>query len=178
MSFVIGHSSLAVNMKYSLATLNQMEKEAFSEALGHIFEHSPQIAAATWEKRPFNSLNDLHYQLMATVRSLLLEEQDTLIKQHPDLATKAQMADASVQEQTAAGLNTLTPDEYNRFQELNQAYRAQFGFPFIIAVRNHNKASILDAFVHRLENSLEKERASAIDEISKIAYFRLLDVVE
>jgi len=115
---------------------------------------------------------------MATVRSLPLEEQDTLIKKHPDLATKAQMADASVQEQTAAGLNTLTPDEYNRFQELNQAYRAQFGFPFIIAVRNHNKASILDAFVHRLENSLEKERASAIDEISKIAYFRLLDVVE
>jgi 2-oxo-4-hydroxy-4-carboxy-5-ureidoimidazoline decarboxylase len=84
-------------MKYSLATLNQMEQEAFSEALGHIFEHSPHIAAATSEKRPFNSLNDLHYQLMATVRSLPLEEQDTLIKKHPDLASKAQMADASVQ---------------------------------------------------------------------------------
>jgi 2-oxo-4-hydroxy-4-carboxy-5-ureidoimidazoline decarboxylase len=75
------------------------------------------------------------------------------------------------------GLNTLTPEEYHRFQELNQAYREKFGFPFVIAVRNHSKASILEAFVTRLDNSIEEERESAIAEICKIAYFRLEDVV-
>ncbi|PNW57469.1 UNVERIFIED_CONTAM: OHCU decarboxylase [Euhalothece sp. KZN 001] len=165
-------------MKYSLKTLNEMEKASFTEVLGHIFEESPDITADTWEKRPFTDLDDLHQKLVTTARSRSPTEQIALIKKHPDLATKTKMADASVQEQTTVGLNALTEEEYHRFQELNQAYRAKFGFPFIIAVRNHDKESILQAFVTRLENSLEEEKERAIAEISKIAYFRLLDVVE
>jgi 2-oxo-4-hydroxy-4-carboxy-5-ureidoimidazoline decarboxylase len=154
-----------------------MEKRTFTNVLGHIFEESPYIAAETWQKRPFTSLDDLHQKFVTTARSLPLKEQEALIRRHPDLASKTKMAEASVQEQTAVGLNTLTPEEYHRFQELNQAYREKFGFPFVIAVRNHSKASILEAFVTRLDNSIEEERESAIAEICKIAYFRLEDVV-
>ena len=165
-------------MKYFLTTINHMDQESFTQVFGHIFEESPDIAADTWKQGPFLDLENLHQKLVTTVRSRSPTEQIALIKKHPDLATKTKMADASVQEQTAVGLNALTEEEYHRFQELNQAYRAKFGFPFIIAVRNHNKESIQQAFVTRLENSLEEEKERAIEEISKIAYFRLLDVVE
>jgi 2-oxo-4-hydroxy-4-carboxy-5-ureidoimidazoline decarboxylase len=75
------------------------------------------------------------------------------------------------------GLDRLTPEEYDRFHRLNHAYREQFGFPFIIAVRNHTKSSILEAFEQRLQNPLDAERERAIAEITQIARFRLMDWV-
>ena len=67
--------------------------------------------------------------------------------------------------------------EYFNFQQLNQAYKDKFAFPFIVAVKNHTKESILEAFQQRLENSLEAERQQALTEIAKIAKFRLLDLI-
>jgi 2-oxo-4-hydroxy-4-carboxy-5-ureidoimidazoline decarboxylase len=87
------------------------------------------------------------------------------------------MAEASVQEQAGAGLNRLTPEEFDRFQALNQAYKAKFGFPFIIAVRNHTKTSILDAFEQRLQHPIDIEREQALSEIFQIAEFRLATLV-
>jgi 2-oxo-4-hydroxy-4-carboxy-5-ureidoimidazoline decarboxylase len=116
--------------------------------------------------------------MVAVVNSFSPEEKLLLIQAHPDLGTKAKMAEASVKEQAGVGLNQLLPDEYERFLTLNQAYKNQFGFPFIIAVKNHTKASILDAFEQRLQNSKETEMQQAIAEICQIAYFRLIDLVE
>jgi len=101
-----------------------------------------------------------------------------LIRAHPDLGSKAKMADASVQEQAGAGLDRLTPEEFDRFQTLNAAYQERFGFPFVIAVRNHTKESILEAFDRRLENPSDTEIDQALEEITQIAEFRLLDLVE
>ncbi|MER3433475.1 MAG: OHCU decarboxylase [Leptolyngbya sp. ERB_1_1] len=165
-------------MAYSLTELNQMEQSAFTEALGEIFEQTPTIAAQAWEHRPFTNVDDLHQKMIVIVNSMTDEQQLALICAHPDLGSKAKMADASVQEQAGVGLDRLTPEEYNRFHRLNERYKSQFGFPFIIAVKNHTKSSILEAFETRLDHSQPTEMRQAIAEISQIAYFRLLQQVK
>lgn len=164
-------------MAYSLDHLNQLDQSAFTEALGEIFEQTPTIAAQAWEKRPFKDVDDLHQKMLEVVSMMTDEQQLALICAHPDLGGKAKMAEASVQEQAGAGLDRLTPDEYDRFHRLNERYKSQFGFPFIIAVKNHTKASILEAFETRLQHSQPDEMRQAIAEISQIAYFRLLQQV-
>ncbi len=165
-------------MPYSLDAINQMSQAQFVSALGGIFEQTPLIAQSAWHDRPFESVEDLHQKMTAIVHALDLEAQLALITAHPDLGSKAKMADASVKEQAGVGLDRLTPDEYDRFQSLNQAYKDRFGFPFIVAVKNHTKTSILAAFEERLQHSQPEEQQRAIAEICQIAYFRLMDQVK
>ncbi|WP_297083682.1 2-oxo-4-hydroxy-4-carboxy-5-ureidoimidazoline decarboxylase [Thermoleptolyngbya sp. C42_A2020_037] len=157
----------------SLSELNAMSQEAFVAALGAIFENTPAIAAKAWHQRPFDSVEALHRAMVAVVQADSDDAQLALLRAHPDLGSRAAMADASVQEQASAGLDRLSPEEYSRFHQLNQAYTERFGFPFIIAVRSHTKASILAAFEERLQNSRESERQTALQEVFKIARFRL-----
>ncbi|HTL90530.1 MAG TPA: 2-oxo-4-hydroxy-4-carboxy-5-ureidoimidazoline decarboxylase [Leptolyngbya sp.] len=163
-------------MPYSIADLNQMDQSAFTEALGEIFEQTPTIAHQAWQKRPFKDSDDLHQKMLEVIHTMTEQQQLALICAHPDLGSKAKMAEASVQEQVGAGLNRLTPEEYDRFHTLNEQYKSQFGFPFIIAVKNHTKESILIAFETRLNHSQHTEMRHAIAEISQIAYFRLQQV--
>lgn len=164
-------------MPYSLSELNQLDQSAFTKALGEIFEQTPTIASQAWEQRPFKDVDDLHQKMLAVVNSMSDEQKLALICAHPDLGSKARMAEASVQEQAGAGLDRLTPEEYDRFHRLNEQYKSQFGFPFIIAVKNHTKTSILEAFETRLHHSQPDEMRQAIAEISQIARFRLLQQV-
>lgn len=165
-------------MPYSIAALNQMSRDAFVEALGTVFEETPRIADRTWEQRPFVSVADLHQRMVEDVKAMTPADQIALLQAHPDLGSRVQMADASVQEQAGAGLNQLTPVEYERFQRLNQAYKEQFGFPFIIAVKHHTKDSILAAFEQRLRNTKPEERDRALQEVFEIARLRLLMQIE
>ena len=165
-------------MLYAIAQLNQMSQGEFTESLAKIFEDSPWVAEKTWPKRPFKDVESLHQAMVETVEQSALSDKVNLICAHPDLATKTKMAEASVKEQAGVGLDRLTLAEYNHFQQLNQAYKNKFAFPFIIAVKNHTKESILEAFKQRLENSLETEREQALIEIAKIAKFRLLDLIQ
>lgn len=165
-------------MPYSIAELNQMHQEPFVEAIGTVFENTPSIAAAAWTERPFHDVAELHATLVRVMQALSPEKQLALIQAHPDLAGKVKMAEASVKEQSGAGLDRLSPDEFERFQQLNQAYKQKFGFPFIIAVRNHTKDSILAAFEQRLHHSVEVEMQQALTEITHITQFRLFDLVE
>lgn len=157
----------------SLNDINNMSQEEFVNNLGEIYEHTPQIASQTWQKKPFTDIENLHKSMVQVLKQMSKEEQLSLIKAHPDLGSKAKMAEASVQEQAGVGLNQLSLDEYQRFQSLNQTYKQKFGFPFIIAVKNHNKNSILKAFEQRLENTIAQEKEQALKEINKIAWFRL-----
>src|SRR3712207_2943925 len=104
-----------------------------------------------------------------------------LIRAHPDLAGKAAIAGEltpeSTREQASARLDRLSPEEFATFTRLNQAYRDTFGFPFVICVREHTKASILENFAARLHNGREQEIDIALGEIAKIAKLRLFDVV-
>ena len=165
-------------MVYSIAQFNQISQTEFVERLGAVFEETPTIADRVWHQRPFADVNDLHQKMTAIVKAMSQTDQLTLIRAHPDLGTKAKMAEASVQEQSGIGLDRLTAQEYARFQFLNQAYKDKFGFPFIVAVKNHSKSSILEAFEQRLNNSLSVEITQALLEISTIAHFRLISLIE
>jgi 2-oxo-4-hydroxy-4-carboxy-5-ureidoimidazoline decarboxylase len=160
-------------MPYSLAQLNQMTEAEFVQVIGPAFEDTPQIAAQVWPQRPFASVADLHSKMVAIVRAMTDAEQLTLIKAHPDLGTRVAMAEASVAEQNQAGLTQLSAAEYERFQALNQRYKDQFGFPFILAVAGHTKASILENFTQRLDNDPTTEKATALSQIETIAHLRL-----
>ena len=164
-------------MFYTIADLNQMSQDEFVAALGAVFEHTPAIAYQTWYQRPFTNVTQLHQQMVAVVNAMSRGEKLALIQAHPDLGSKAKMAEASVKEQAGIGLDRLTPEEYDRFQALNQAYQDKFGFPFIVAVRNHTKTSILEAFEHRLQNSAAVGMQGAIAQINQIAQFRLLELI-
>jgi len=164
-------------MSYSIADLNQMDQAEFTAALGEIFEQTPQIAQQSWQSRPFVDRADLHQKMLAVISQMSEAEKRSLIRAHPDLGSKAKMADASVQEQAGAGLNQLSAAEFEQLHRLNQTYRTKFGFPFIIAVRNHTKATILEAFVQRIANSPDSELAQALSEIAQIAEFRLREQV-
>ena len=162
---------------YKILRLNSMSQQEFTQVLGSIFEHTPVIAQKTWYHRPFKDVNDLHQKMVTVVNNMSNDEQLTLIKAHPDLGSKAKMAEASIKEQSGVGLDKLNPEEYDRFQSLNKAYQDKFGFPFIIAVKNHTRTSILAAFEERSYNTMIVEHRIALAEISQIAYFRLVDII-
>jgi len=159
---------------------SQMEKAEFVEAFGSIFEHSPWIAERTFdgELGPANdTAQGLHFALRTQFRAASEDERLAVLKAHPDLAGKLaaarRLTAASNQEQASAGLDALTDEERAAFTRLNEAYTEKFGFPFIIAVKDHTKASILEAFKRRLDNAREEEFATACAQVERIARLRL-----
>ena len=165
-------------MSHTISELNNLNEPAFVEILGPIFENTPQIARQVWFDKPFKTNSELFQRMAAIVKEFTAEEKLTLIRAHPDLGTKAKMADASVKEQASVGLDRLSREEFTRFVNLNQAYRNKFGFPFIIAVKDQTKSSILSAFETRLQNSIDQETETAITQIIRIAELRLTDLLE
>ena len=161
----------------NLSQLNQNSDGDFVDALGAIFEHSPWVAEAVVSGRPFASVEQLHQTMSNAVDDASEELQLALIKAHPDLAGKAalsgELTDESTSEQAGAGLDRLSAEEYKIFHSLNDAYQSKFGFPFIIAVKGHDRHSILDAFRKRLENDSNAEKQTALKQIYRIAKFRL-----
>ncbi|OLB10023.1 MAG: OHCU decarboxylase [Candidatus Rokubacteria bacterium 13_2_20CM_69_10] len=154
-----------------------MDRAAFVHTFGGVFENSPWVAEQAWAARPFADVTALHAAMCDTVRGASRARQLALLGAHPDLAGRAAragaMSAASVAEQASAGLDRLTDDEYDRFTRLNAAYTAAFGFPFIIAVRRHDKAAILAAFERRLLNTKDVEIATALEQVCEITRLRL-----
>lgn len=163
---------------YSLIGINHMDQAQFTQCLGDIFEQTPEIATQAWHQRPFTSIEDLHQTMVGIVLEFTTDQQLALVRAHPDLGSKAKMAPASIEEQAGVGLDRLSPAEFTQFQQLNQAYCTKFGFPFIIAVKNHTKLSILEAFNRRSQNSATVELSTAIAEIGHIARFRLAAIID
>ncbi len=159
------------------------DRGTFTAAYGGVYEHSPWVAETAWNQRTGASIDTLE-SLRTMMRDVVEQgseaQQMTLICAHPDLAGKAAVAGnltkESRSEQSGAGLDQCTPDEFDEFQTLNAAYKTKFGFPFIIAVKGHDRHSILAAFRARLNHDREREFRTALDEIHKIAGFRLADL--
>ncbi|HEY2754634.1 MAG TPA: 2-oxo-4-hydroxy-4-carboxy-5-ureidoimidazoline decarboxylase [Pseudolabrys sp.] len=162
---------------HTLESLNSATPSDFTAALGDIFEHSPWVAEAVSAQRPFATLAALHEAMTQAVRMVPADAQLLLIKAHPDLGGKAVRAGTltadSTHEQASAGLDRLSETEFARFHQLNNAYQAKFGFPFIVSVRRHSKDSILRQFERRLTHSAADERETALTEIFRIAALRL-----
>jgi 2-oxo-4-hydroxy-4-carboxy-5-ureidoimidazoline decarboxylase len=183
-SFLTGVPILAMVMiaiatagPVDMASINAMDRAAFVQKFGGIFENSPWVAEQAWEKRPFASLDELHAAMVAVARNAPAPMQLVLLQSHPDLAGKeaqaGTMTASSVAEQASAGLNALSHDEMVQISDLNAAYRKKFGFPFIIAVRMHTKEGILFEFRRRLQNDTQTEFANDLQNVYVITRLRL-----
>ena len=153
----------------------------FLSRFGPIYEASPWVAEGVWPAVEDGGLDDatsLAVAMRAAVDAAPREMRLALIRAHPELASRARMAEASVKEQSGAGLDQCSPAEFDAFQRHNAAYNARFGFPFIVAVKGLSRADILAAFEARLSNDPEMEFATAIAQIHRIAGFRLADLFE
>ncbi|QHW35369.1 2-oxo-4-hydroxy-4-carboxy-5-ureidoimidazoline decarboxylase [Paenibacillus rhizovicinus] len=158
--------------------LNTLSREMFVAQLGSVFERSPWVAESVWQLRPFHSVNELHEAMMQAVMEAPEEKAIALLRAHPDLASRAAMTTDSIEEQRPAGLDALTPEEYDRFASLNAAYAEKHGFPFIIAVRGKTIEDILAAMAMRLQHDGQRELRQALLEAGRIAELRLHGRIE
>jgi 2-oxo-4-hydroxy-4-carboxy-5-ureidoimidazoline decarboxylase len=161
--------------------LQRLERDRFVQLFGGVFEHAPWVTEQAYAAGPFHSGEALHQALVDVMRRAARARQLELIRGHPDLAGRAAirgaLTDASSAEQAGAGLDQCTPAEFARFRELNERYQAKYGFPFILAVRGRTRTEILADFERRLDNSADAEFAEALDQIARIARFRLDDLI-
>ncbi len=160
----------------TLDELNACGQPRFVETLGWIFEASPWVAERAWSDRPFASVHDLHRAMTAAMDAAPAGDQLALLRAHPDLGTRARMSDASTGEQQGAGLDRLTPEEFERLRRLNAAYREKFGFPFLFAVKGSTKQDVLAALERRLDEAPDRELSEALRQVSRIAMFRLQEI--
>ena len=161
---------------------SEMDRDDFVAAFGGIFEHSPWIAERAHELElgpAHDGALGVHSALARIFRSASEEERLGVLNAHPDLAGKlaaaGRLTAESTAEQAGAGLDMLTDDERETFTRLNTDYTAKHGFPFIIAVKDNTKASILDAFHRRIDNDRATEFAEACRQVERIAELRLIE---
>ncbi|WP_148252436.1 2-oxo-4-hydroxy-4-carboxy-5-ureidoimidazoline decarboxylase [Aidingimonas lacisalsi] len=159
---------------------SQLDLASFVTHYGDIYEHSPWIAEEAWYQgltETQDTPDGLADIMAGVLTAASAERQLAVIRAHPDLAGKAAVAgaltDDSTREQAGAGLDQCTPEELARFERLNEAYKARFDFPFVMAVKGNDRHKILAAFESRLGNSPDEERRTAIEQINRIARFRL-----
>ena len=162
----------------TLEQLNGLDRAGFVEAIGWVFEHSPWVAEQVCEGRPYPSLDVLHRMMVHQVNVAPVSKQLALLRAHPDLGTRARISAASTAEQSGAGLDCLTPDEFERLQQLNSAYRDKFGFPFLFAVKGSTKYDILQALECRMQAPPDAELQEALRQVYRIAEFRLRDTIK
>ncbi len=157
--------------------LNAAPSDRFRDILAGIYERSPWVPAAAADRRPFADVAALRDAMAGIVDAAPVHAQQALLEAHPDLAGKeaqqGELTEESRGEQKSAGLDRLSRAEMDAISRNNAAYRKRFGFPFIICVRNHDKAGIFAAFERRLHNGAEAEFRTALREVHEIARLRL-----
>ncbi|QBF33732.1 allantoinase PuuE [Thalassococcus sp. S3] len=164
--------------------IGEMGRNSFVERFGGVFEHSPWIAEGAYDLElgpAHDTAGGLHNAMARVFRRASPEARMKVLKAHPDLAGKLaaakRLTEESTAEQASAGLDALTDGERAEFTALNTAYTERHGFPFIIAVRDHDKAGILEAFKRRLDHPTDKEFGEACRQVERIARLRLEEML-
>jgi 2-oxo-4-hydroxy-4-carboxy-5-ureidoimidazoline decarboxylase len=161
-------------MSDAIDELNHVSPVDFIATLAGIYEHSPWVAEQVARYRPFETIVALAEAMQAVVRNAASDDQLRLLRAHPELGQAGRLTDHSTSEQNFAGFDQLTPARADQLSALNQRYRDNFGFPFIVAVRAQKDArTIIAQLERRLANDHQTEIATALDEVGRIAWFRL-----
>ncbi|KQR90317.1 OHCU decarboxylase [Burkholderia sp. Leaf177] len=172
---------MITNARMTLEQLNALNADDFVGVLSGIFEHSRWVAEEAVSKRPFASIDALYKTMASIVDTAGDARQLALINAHPELAGKAavrgELTHESTREQSGAGLDLCTQEEFDTLQALNAGYREKFGFPFILAVRGFDRHGIIANFQARLHHSRDVELRESLQQIYRIARFRLDDLI-
>ena len=159
-------------------------RDAFVAHFGGVFEHSPWVAERAWASElgpAHDTALGLHAAMARAFREGTEEERLAVLRAHPDLAGKLaaarRLTPESAAEQGSAGLDALTDEERARFEALNAAYAERHGIPFIVAVRDHDRAGILALFERRLDQPRDAEITEACAQVERIAELRLRDML-
>ena len=161
----------------TIGELNQLDQKDFVRTVGCIFEDSVWVAERAWDAHPFDNVDALHRAMVEQVERATFTENLALLKAHPDLGSRARLSQASTEEQAGAGLDSLTPGEFERLHRLNAVYRSRFGFPFLLAVKGSTKDDILHALQTRMEARADDEFREALRQVYRIARFRLEELI-
>lgn len=168
--------------RYTLQHVSQLSESAFVRIFGSVFECSPWVAQQAWQMRPFATMENLHRAMTKVVENATERQQVELICAHPELGhawkVAGELSEESRSEQRGAGLQQCSAEELAQFRALNRDYRAKFGFPFVVAVKNLSRPEILHLFKQRLQQTAVQEQAECLRQIAKIAHFRLQDLLE
>lgn len=163
---------------------SHLTRTLFVEKFGGVYEHSRWVAEAAFDAglgAEADSAEGLAKLMAAAVATGAADEKRALIAAHPDLAGRLARAKRltadSTKEQASAGLDQLSAEDLARFTALNDAYRAKFDMPFIMAVKGRSKDEIVAAFERRLGNEPAAETATALAEIDRIAALRLAEIL-
>ena len=166
----------------TLNEINLLSRDVFTTRLGGIFEHSPWVAERAWDTRPFADVTTLHAAMTAAMRAAPHAQQLALLRAHPELAGKAMVTNTltadSTNEQSRSGLTNCSAEEFAQLQMLNAAYNKKFGWPFILAVKHLDRATIIRTFAGRIESSAADEFEACLANIEKITRWRLEDQVD
>ena len=158
--------------------INKLPQSEFIKVFANIFENTRWIAEELYNQKPFNDFEELSSKILNIFETTTKEKKLKILKDHPDLANKAKISlltPDSLKEQTNAGLDQCTEEEFNEFKKLNDNYK-KFGFPFILAVKGKTKIEILNNFRKRVSSDPEIEFAEAVKQVKQIANMRLKEL--
>ena len=159
--------------------INKLSRSEFVEIFANIFEKTKWIAEKLYNQKPFDDFKDLCSKMLGIFETAGKETQLKILEAHPNLADKVTvnlLTSNSRSEQSNAGLDQCSEEEFNEFKNLNKSYRQKYGFPFVIAVKGKNKIEILSEFRKRILNSVDEEFNEAIIQVGKIANLRLNEI--
>ena len=162
-----------------LNKINKLSQIEFTEVFGNIFENASWIAEKLYKEKPFVNFRDLSEKMLNVFNNTNNENKLKILNSHPDLADKTKIVSLSLDsdlEQSNAGLDRCTEEEFNEFKNLNIEYKKKFGFPFILAVKKRSKIEILDNFRKRILSDKKIEFNVAVEQVKKIAVLRLEEV--
>ena len=155
--------------------INKLPESEFIKVFANIFENARWIAEELYKQKPFKDFNQLSSKMMNIFEMSSKEKKLKILNDHPDLGNKAKISSLtadSLKEQTNAGLDQCTKEEFSEFKKLNNNYK-KFGFPFILAVKGKNKIEILNNFRKRVNSEPKIEFEEAVKQVKRIASLRL-----
>ena len=164
-----------------IKNINKLSQNEFVKVFANIFENASWIAKDVYNEKPFKDFADLSQKMLSIFSTSTKENQLKILKAHPDLADKTKIGSLtpdSKKEQSNAGLDQCSEEEFNEFKNLNNEYKKKFGFPFIYAVKGKEKKEILSNFRQRSLNNIDVEFIEAKKQVKKIASLRINELMK
>ena len=159
--------------------INKLPKSEFVKFFANIFENARWIAEELYNQKPFNNFEELSSKILNIFETATKEKQLKILNSHPDLADKTKISSLTTksrEEQSKAGLDLCSEEEFIEFKNLNEKYKKKFGFPFIYAVKGKSKMEILSNFRRRISYDIKDEFIEAKKQVKKIASLRLNEI--